>query len=309
MGKKTNSSRSGKQSAVNITADNITADNNSAANINEETRLVDNDAHIANHTVSDTANNSLNHALNHAANHTVIHDAAHTVTKRVDPPGWGSGVTHAAAHDAAHDAAHTAAHDATHTKLQPGPDKKKRILQAAMDAFSQESFHQVRVDEIAVKAGVGKGTVYEYFDSKEQLFRETVKESTRVYIDIYSICRARDRTLWEKLSIIIGQHIQFMQKNTDMTRFIQEIHAHLMNEEKDWVIKKHMEKEKLLGEMFREAIEKDEIRELDEQIAARMFAGSLFSICTDIIFLGEIINEEEIIRKTLNILRYGLDSR
>ncbi|NNF97881.1 MAG: TetR/AcrR family transcriptional regulator [Desulfobacteraceae bacterium] len=49
-------------------------------------------------------------------------------------------------------------------------EKKIRILGAASRVFARKGFAGTRIAEVAVEAGIGKGTVYEYFDSKEVLF-------------------------------------------------------------------------------------------------------------------------------------------
>jgi len=48
--------------------------------------------------------------------------------------------------------------------------KKDRIVEAAALVFAQKGYAGAAVADIALEAGVGKGTVYEYFDSKEDLF-------------------------------------------------------------------------------------------------------------------------------------------
>ncbi len=50
------------------------------------------------------------------------------------------------------------------------PDRKLAVLEAATILFSEKSFHDVKLDEVAVAADVGKGTIYTYFRSKEELF-------------------------------------------------------------------------------------------------------------------------------------------
>src|SRR5262245_49736369 len=44
------------------------------------------------------------------------------------------------------------------------------ILNCAAEVFSQREFHEVLTDEIALKLGIGKGTIYRYFESKEDLY-------------------------------------------------------------------------------------------------------------------------------------------
>ncbi|MFQ5903314.1 MAG: TetR/AcrR family transcriptional regulator, partial [Candidatus Binatia bacterium] len=48
--------------------------------------------------------------------------------------------------------------------------KRKEILQAAMQVFAREGYHRARMEAVAEEARIGKGTVYEYFRSKTDLF-------------------------------------------------------------------------------------------------------------------------------------------
>jgi len=56
--------------------------------------------------------------------------------------------------------------------------KKQDILEAAINVFAQQGIPNTKMIDIAVKAGIGKGTIYEYFRSKEEL----IKEAFRSYI-------------------------------------------------------------------------------------------------------------------------------
>ena len=51
------------------------------------------------------------------------------------------------------------------------------ILDAAMELFVEKGFAGTRMEEIAQRAGVTKGTVYLYFESKEALFRTVVQDN------------------------------------------------------------------------------------------------------------------------------------
>lgn len=48
--------------------------------------------------------------------------------------------------------------------------KKKQLINVAADVFTKKGFHATRMQEIATSAGVAKGTLYEYFATKEDLF-------------------------------------------------------------------------------------------------------------------------------------------
>jgi AcrR family transcriptional regulator len=49
-------------------------------------------------------------------------------------------------------------------------EKRERILAAAADVFGKRGFNGTVMADIAAAANIGKGTLYEYFDSKEALF-------------------------------------------------------------------------------------------------------------------------------------------
>lgn len=60
---------------------------------------------------------------------------------------------------------------------KPDPEKRSQILRAATRVFAEREFHLVPVDDVASAAGVGKGTLYLYFPTKEQLFYATILET------------------------------------------------------------------------------------------------------------------------------------
>ncbi len=54
--------------------------------------------------------------------------------------------------------------------------RRKEILMAAMKVSAAKGIKNVKIDEIAEAAGVGKGTIYEYFSSKEEIFGASIVE-------------------------------------------------------------------------------------------------------------------------------------
>jgi AcrR family transcriptional regulator len=56
-------------------------------------------------------------------------------------------------------------------------DRPGEICAAALEVFAEKGFAAAKLDEIARRAGVSKGTLYLYFADKEQLFRAVVRDS------------------------------------------------------------------------------------------------------------------------------------
>lgn len=63
-----------------------------------------------------------------------------------------------------------------HNPWQPERSKRDAILSSAYKTFAEYGYANTKIETIAERAGVGKGTVYLYFASKEDLFRQMVKE-------------------------------------------------------------------------------------------------------------------------------------
>ncbi len=104
-------------------------------------------------------------------------------------------------------------------------DKRGRLLEAALASFAARGFHGTAVPEIAARAGVGTGTLYRYFDSKEALvnalFRELKERMlTRIAADfpLGAPVRAQFHALWTRW-------LGFVRDEPLAARFL-ELHHH-----------------------------------------------------------------------------------
>ena len=59
--------------------------------------------------------------------------------------------------------------------------KEHDILKAATEMFTEKGFHKATIEDIAERAGIGKGTVYEYFKNKTQLFEKMLDYNLEQY--------------------------------------------------------------------------------------------------------------------------------
>lgn len=86
-------------------------------------------------------------------------------------------------------------------------DKKELILNAMMDLLAEEKGATCSVSDIAKKAGIGKGSIYYYFRSKEEIFDALVE---RIYNEIIDKCKVVIDTskvnAIEKLSLLIQSY-------------------------------------------------------------------------------------------------------
>ena len=73
------------------------------------------------------------------------------------------------------EAARAAAVPASARRKPRSSERREAILAAALDEFSSRGFEAARLEDVARRAGVAKGTIYLYFRDKENLFQELIR--------------------------------------------------------------------------------------------------------------------------------------
>jgi len=99
-------------------------------------------------------------------------------------------------------------------------NKRKQILDAAYIVFSRKGYHKATVDEIISLADTGKGTVYNYFVNKEQLFYTLIKEHSLPFEAILTGIVASKKMPLEKVEAIIKAFLDFYIENADLWRVV-----------------------------------------------------------------------------------------
>jgi AcrR family transcriptional regulator len=62
-------------------------------------------------------------------------------------------------------------------RVQQKEARRVAIIEAALEEFTSQGFTATKLEDVAVRAGIGKGTIYLYFNSKEDLFEEVVRRT------------------------------------------------------------------------------------------------------------------------------------
>jgi AcrR family transcriptional regulator len=88
--------------------------------------------------------------------------------------------------------------------------KRRQILQGARNVFLEQGFDAASMGEIARVAGVSKGTLYVYFESKEALFESIVEEQCRFQAEQVFALRADDGDVRAVLTRMGRDFVKFM---------------------------------------------------------------------------------------------------
>lgn len=185
-------------------------------------------------------------------------------------------------------------------------DKRQQILKAAVTVFSRKGFHEAKVDEIAQLADVGKGTVYEYFSSKTELFQEMFKAGMEFYLDNLSKELKPKQSCREKLIRVSKLHLRFVVHYKDLARITMTEPANISEDFRKSIFKHRAKKIDLLKQIIDEGIESGEFRKVNSYAAALTFSGSLGALFSPIIFSKDKPSYNGLIEPMLDIIFSGL---
>lgn len=86
---------------------------------------------------------------------------------------------------------------------------RKKLKKAALDVFSEKSVDAATVEEITEKADVGKGTLYQHFEDKEEIVVTLVDEAVEHLIERIRSHESPPETLEDMLEHLLNAHYEF----------------------------------------------------------------------------------------------------
>ncbi len=167
------------------------------------------------------------------------------------------------------------------TKRKERKSKRESILKAAEKVFAEKGFHMARIADIAKLAGVAEGTIYIYFDSKEDLILSIFKERITKWIQELKKRLEKCSTAKEKLAELIRLHFQSLEEDPHFAQLLQiELRAcsAFMRGGSAPELKAYL---KVMEEVIEEGKAKGEFRkDVNSRIAARALLGMMDEMVT-----------------------------
>jgi len=139
-------------------------------------------------------------------------------------------------------------------------DHLTQVLQAAEKLFAKRGFYPTTIDDIAKEARLAKGTIYLYFDSKEDLFFSAIERKLDALLSKIEKAVKEPGSAWQRINTTIGIHLKFMEEN------------------KDFVVEKQSRYIKILTRLIQRAINEGEVKPLDARKLAVILMGIVHSL-------------------------------
>lgn len=100
-------------------------------------------------------------------------------------------------------------------------DKYQRILDAAVAVIAEKGYWQAKVAEIADRAGVADGTIYLYFENKEQILMAAIDSAFETFLKLAREELAKVHDPREKLRRIAFLHLDLLGRQRDLATVFQ----------------------------------------------------------------------------------------
>jgi TetR/AcrR family fatty acid metabolism transcriptional regulator len=192
--------------------------------------------------------------------------------------------------------------------------KKEIIIRAALEVFCEKGFHSAKMEEIAERANIGKGTIYEYFRSKESLFENAIRSGMDYFDKIVMDEAASKSTVREQLEAIIRGHIKILFRFKNLAKlFSMDLFSH-MDMEKIKSLNHHdcdhhyfTERLEFVMGIIQKGAEQGEFRRIDPFAAAFTVFSSVFGAAFRMLmYPNEEMSETAMADAAINLIMNGL---
>ena len=154
---------------------------------------------------------------------------------------------------------------------------QERIIDSASVLFSQNNYHEVMIEDVAKNAGIAKGTVYNYFDSKEELYFYLIEQKLSALTNSLIEKIKRENNRINSLHTFIIHNYMFMMKYNNFFLIYQKESFNKQNEFCEEINILENRLKQLLNDIINRGQEEGVFRKTDIKLTTELILGSLYA--------------------------------
>ena len=155
-------------------------------------------------------------------------------------------------------------------------DKHTRIIEAATKIFAKKGFFQAKVSDIAKEAQVADGTIYLYFENKDDILISLFEEQMNKVLEDMKSQLSKENDAIKKIEKFAYNHLKLMELNKNMAEIIQVELRQSTKFMKEYKNEKFHQYLNLIGDIIEEGQQKGIFKEdIIPGLAKRAFFGAL----------------------------------
>lgn len=157
--------------------------------------------------------------------------------------------------------------------------RREEILAAARTVFAERGFEKATLDEISEVAEFGKGTIYNYFASKEELFASVLQQGIQHFQKFVAGAVQRQDTPRTKIEAYIDAAFEFFEKHRQIFSILVLERNKLASSMDEALFQKCCQQQEAvidyLAQLFKEGVRHGTFRKLEPQRLAQALFGQI----------------------------------
>ncbi len=196
-------------------------------------------------------------------------------------------------------------------KIVDKEGKKAQILEASIKVFAEKGWNKTKISDIAEAANIGKGTVYEYFKSKDELFADSFRyfmtqAESLISERLHPIDDPLER-LWAYFlswaDIFESEYMDYMEIVLDF--WVEAIRSEERFSSLD-LMRVYYDNRTFIEKLLGECISQNKIKAIDTKIVASIFIGTLDGLMVQWILDRNVFDLKEAVISTARLIIDGL---
>jgi AcrR family transcriptional regulator len=175
--------------------------------------------------------------------------------------------------------------------------RKKDIMDAAAVLFSVKGFDHTTLEEIAAKAEFGTGTIYNYFQSKEEIFRSIIESVFDANIQLLEACSKSTNTFVDFLRLYTQRVFDYFSQNKEALLILASMYIAIgekaVKMKEELIASRNCDMDDIIMQKIKEGIKNKEIKKVNPEYLGHVFHNLLFPYITNLIKSNKL-NESEI---------------
>jgi AcrR family transcriptional regulator len=192
-------------------------------------------------------------------------------------------------------------------------EKKLEILHAAATVFAEKGVVKTKMVDIAAEAGIGKGTIYEYYRSKEEIFADTFRLIFDNMEQQLAEAIGKTNDPIEKLKNLIQvTTIEFLEHSGDLARIMMDFWAEGVRSKNEELLNivnlelVYSEYKLLIADILHEGIKNGVFKKVDVHSLAAILVGALDGAMLQWIINKNTIDLKKVSEVLLDMLLFGI---
>ena len=188
---------------------------------------------------------------------------------------------------------------------RPDEHKRQLIIDTAARFFATQPFHKVRLEDIASAAKLGKGTLYIYFDGKEELYFAIIYEGfAKLVEELRDDAEGDpDRPVVPRLEQIVRRVVAMAFANPHFFELMRTTGAVVPAKMEPAWTEKRQEFQRLIADTIRRGVDRGELEDPRPELTALCIPGMLRSL---MLFGPQGIDENTVAEQIVRVLTRGI---